>query len=389
MLNRIIVLFIQHLIRLLAQKRNLTLLTLGVLAIILFFGLRPKTWPNINHAEWSPDTQGLMFHAPGFAYVDDLHTLHDRASDQSFSICLAVSSAKQLPGFRPILMFHNGSDESQLTIAQWETSIIVMNGNDYSYRLKLPRISSGDILLDGKPRYLGITTGDVGTQLFDNGTLIAEKKGLRLDIPTNEKKLRLILGNSPYGNHSWEGTLHYLAIYDKQLAPEEMAASCQLNDGIDRKNPLLLFTFLEGKGTEVQDQSGNDQPLLLPSRPMALKQTFLAPPWPNFTLSKTLLADIIINFLGFIPLGAALYARLRLSEAFSRWYPARATMIISFWISLSIEMAQGWLPNRSSTLLDLVLNTLGAILGVLVIKMSWNTMENMLSHANSATDLAK
>jgi len=375
------VLFIQHFIRLLAHKRYLTILTFVVLAIILFFGLRPLTWPNINHAEWSPGSGGLMFHAPGFAYVDDLHTLHGKGSSPEFSICLGVSSTKQLPGFRPILMLHDGSDETQLTIAQWETSIIVMNGDDYSYRRKLPRISSGDILIDGKPRYIGITTGIEGTHLFDNGTPIAEKKGLSLRIPNHAEKLRLILGNSIYGNHSWEGTLHNLAIYGKQLSPEEMAITCK-QDGrtAEEDHPLLLFTFQEGSGTMVQDRSGNNQPLLLPSRPMALKQTFLAPPWPYFILSKTLITDIIINLLGFIPLGATFYARLRLSSAFSGWFPARATMILCFAISLAIELAQGWLPNRSSSLLDLFLNTLGAALGVLVIKGGWNTMKNMLSH---------
>lgn len=385
---------IQQVIGCLAQKKILTLLTLGFLAVILFFGFRPKTWPNINHVDWAPENTGLMFHAPGFAYVDDLHTFRDQRSLSDFSVCLGVSSMKQLPGFRPIMMLHDGSDENQLTIAQWGTSVIIMNGDDYSYRRKLPRISSGEILTDGKPQFIGITTGSDGTRLFANGTPIVEKKELSLGIPAHGKKLRLIVGNSVYGNHSWEGTLHRLAIYNRQLSPAEMLANCRQETEPDapvdlsREHPLLLFTFHEGQGKVVEDRSGNNQPLLLPSRPMALKQTFLAPPWPNFSLSKTLLADIILNFLGFIPLGAALYARLRLSSAFSGWYPARATMLLCFGISLSIELAQGWLPNRSSSLLDLALNTLGAVLGVLVIKAGWNTLERMLAPADSSPPIS-
>lgn len=364
------------------------MLTLGVLAIILFFGLRPLNWPNINRVEWSPDADGLMFHAPGFAYVDNLNTLGNIGIKADFSICIGVSSTKQLPGFRPIIMFHNGSDESQLTIAQWETSLIVMNGDDYRYKRKLPRIASDDILTDGKPRFIGITSGADSTLLFDNGTPITEKKGLNLSIPAHANKLHMVLGNSVYGNHSWEGTLHHLAIYDRQLAAEEMAVVCKKDgkaDGNDGKaKPVLLFTFKEGKGTTVQDMSGNNQPLLLPTRPMALKHTFLIPPWPHFTLSKTLIIDIIINILGFIPLGATLYMRLRLSSTLFGWHPARATILLSFAVSLTIELTQGWLPNRSSSLLDLVLNTIGAAVGVLAIKGYWPTLNTILLQADRA-----
>jgi VanZ family protein len=169
-----------------------------------------------------------------------------------------------------------------------------------------------------------------------------------------------------------------------------MATTCRedvaLGDGAARQDDhqLLLFTFQERQGNMARDLSGHNQSLLLPSQPMALQQTFLAPPWPNFTLSKTLLADIIINFLGFIPLGATLYPRLRLSSAFSGWYPARATMILCFAVSLAIELAQGWLPNRSSSLLDLVLNTAGAVLGVLLIKGGWNTIKQILAQADNS-----
>ena len=35
-------------------------------------------------------------------------------------------------------------------------------------------------------------------------------------------------------------------------------------------------------------------------------------------------------------------------------------------ISLGIELAQAWIPGRSSQMLDLILNTLGAGLGVVL-----------------------
>ena len=40
-------------------------------------------------------------------------------------------------------------------------------------------------------------------------------------------------------------------------------------------------------------------------------------------------------------------------------------------LSLSIELAQAWIPSRSSQALDLTLNTLGAAAGVALQRMHW------------------
>ncbi len=362
--------------------------------IIFFFGLRPQSWPNINRLEWSQDHSGLAFHAPGFAYVDNLHTLLAKGSEAPFTICLGISAVKQLPGFRPILMLHDGSDADQLSIAQWETSLIMMNGDDYSYRRKLPRLTVDNFLADGKSSCIGITSGADGTRLFDNGALIETRKDLRFHIPAGGKKLHLVLGNSVYGHHYWEGMLFRLALYDRELSPPEMAGFCrQPADAVPAaaagdEHLLLLYTFGEGSGNLVRDLSGHNQTLRLPSRPMALKQLFLEPPGPHFSSERGLTADIVLNILGFVPLGAALYARLRLSSLPVRRVPALSAILLCFGISLCIEMAQGWMPDRSSTLLDLILNTLGAALGVLPLKICWIRLAAMIRRSTGEKSAA-
>lgn len=378
-----IVRFIQQVSGLVANKRSLTLLTIGLLLIIFFFGLRPTTWPNVNRVHWAHAASGLTFHAPGFAYADNLQTLIGDSGNQ-FSVCLGIEAVKQQPGFRPIVMLHDGSDEEQLSISQWDTSIIVMNGDDYSYRRKLPRLSARNVLTAGKSSCIGLTSGPKGTQLFDDGILIEERQDVHLTIPTKGARLQLVVGNSVYGNHSWEGQLYRLALYDRQLSPGEMEQYCS-RGGIQAmtgdkvaNGPLVLYTFGDREGQVAHDLSGNNRPLLLPSRPMALKQSFLVPPWPDFSMSKGFAVDIMLNLLGFIPLGGAIYARLRISSAFAAWYPATAAMLVCFIISLHIELAQGWLPNRSSSLLDLFLNTFGAVLGVMAIKIAWPRLARVL-----------
>jgi glycopeptide antibiotics resistance protein len=41
-------------------------------------------------------------------------------------------------------------------------------------------------------------------------------------------------------------------------------------------------------------------------------------------------------------------------------------MLVCGAISLTIELAQAWIPSRSSQMLDLILNTLGGGIGVLL-----------------------
>lgn len=374
-----------HLLRrlatLLARKSVLTLLSVGILLIILFFGLRPTTWPNINRVFWSAGTMGLSFQTPGFAYVKDLHTMKGPEGKSDFSICLGVVPVRQHPGFRPILMFHGGSDTDQLTIAQWNAAVIAMNGDDYSYRRKLPRIIADKTLPAGRTTMIGITSGAGGTILYANGRIVEEKKDLALSIPESRDKLRLILGNSVYGNHNWEGSLTRVAIYAGRLSTAEISTVCSSPSAAVAADPrlLLAYSFHQPATDRVPDISGHGQTLIIPSRPMALKQSFLRLPWPWFGFSWPFWVDVALNLFGFIPFGMTLYSRLRLSRSFASWPPVLATIIFCCGVSLLIELTQGWLPNRTSSLLDLILNSCGAMIGVLVIRSNWQRLRQMVA----------
>jgi VanZ family protein len=52
-----------------------------------------------------------------------------------------------------------------------------------------------------------------------------------------------------------------------------------------------------------------------------------------------------------------------LSGRFKR-HPGLMTVILCMLLSLTIELLQAWIPTRVSSLMDLILNTLGAGIGI-------------------------
>ncbi len=124
--------------------------------------------------------------------------------------------------------------------------------------------------------------------------------------------------------------------------------------------PLQYNLFDEKEGPRAFDQAGGGHHLEIPARMRILKRKILTPPWQGFEFNRSLIQDIIVNLVGFIPLGFIFTATF--VQAGSK-HDVLLTVALCFTLSLSIEIIQAWMPSRSSDLLDLILNTLGGLLG--------------------------
>ena len=318
---------------------------------------------------------GLRFLNPSLAYLDDLGSSRDQISGE-FTLSVTVSVASvDIQGFKPIVMIHDGNDQTQFSIWQWGASIIVMNGDHYDYSRKTPRISAFDVLKVGRKVEIVFTSNHTGTSLFLAGKLVKEDKNLRLWIPSIGEKIRLVLGNSVYGKHNWEGKMFSLAFYGK--APSEKVENQHLeqkSEGVDltekgEKGLLLRYTFDDKDGTVIRDRSGHGQDLIIPQRFVVLKKAFLAWPRNNFPLKRWFITDVTLNVIGFIPLGGVLFLWGLLSKPKSKINAGLIVLAICFFLSFSIEIAQAWLPNRTSSILDVALNTLGSLAGILLVSI--------------------
>jgi hypothetical protein len=128
--------------------------------------------------------------------------------------------------------------------------------------------------------------------------------------------------------------------------------------------PFVLYYFDEKEGTRVPDHAGGDHYLQIPSRMPILAKKILSAPWKGFKFDKRGIEDIVLNLLGFIPLGFVFTSTLgRLGGAFKK-KAVYITLFLCVLVSLIIETAQAWMPSRSSSQLDLMCNTAGAAVGI-------------------------
>ena len=73
--------------------------------------------------------------------------------------------------------------------------------------------------------------------------------------------------------------------------------------------------------------------------------------------------DIVLNLCGFIPLGFLLVALFGDVARSTRLSALGGAVAIGFALSGSIELTQAWIPSRSSSLQDLLLNVAGTGVG--------------------------
>ena len=205
--------------------KYLVSLSVVILFGVLFFGLMPKDFYFLNDVTWITEQPGIRFGRYGIAYTDPIKELmkNDDSKTNGFSIEIVLKPASyHKHGANFILGLHNEKDSDQLLMWQWLSSIIVMNGDDYDHKRKTKRIAVKLASVHSSKRFITITSGTDGTDIYLDGIVVRKKKDLILKIPEGAKT-RLILGNSVYGRNGWKGDIYGLAFYRKILSDHDVA----------------------------------------------------------------------------------------------------------------------------------------------------------------------
>jgi hypothetical protein len=346
---------------------------------ILVLGLNPEDFKFANNVTWLQPPAGLAFGKYGLAYSEpfDWSDLgQDQAATDKWSLEVALNlDHKPQEGFSFIFTLHDGDDQSQVVLGQWRHALIVMKGDDYDHSRNLPRLTYDMTPHLARKSLLTISSGPQGTRLFVDGKLVKRNKALKLMLPGQNGKVRLTVGNSVYGIHSWRGHVYGLALYNDSLGSDQAANHFRQWEASEtftyavQDDPALLYLLTEGQGALSREQVSGVHHLVIPSHMPVLKKAVLGFPFPAFKFNYFFIEDFVINLVGFMPFGFILTITMAGLKGKPQRYSVLWAVGVGFLLSLFIEVTQAWLPSRTSSMIDLGLNTTGTWLGAVSAKM--------------------
>ena len=292
-----------------------------MLLVMLYFGIRRRGPRPDNHILWSASGPGLTFERFAQAFTEHFFTATSAGTGLTIEMAIQPELSKY-SSFRFLLLVHDGWDEDQLVIGQWRSSLMVMNGDDYSNNRRRPKIYFQLNGYDKKSHLVTIVSNPAGTRLYFDGVLKRKSAELVLRYPRGAEPTKLVLGNSLTGNNPWIGTIYGLACYDRGLSDDEVGQHYRKwrarpdFSTFQDDAPRLLYAFDEGRGERVYNKIVGGPDLMVPAWMKVLQLKVLS--WPRLEnlLRVGMLEDILANLLGFVPLGFLLLATLARLEGF-------------------------------------------------------------------------
>jgi hypothetical protein len=338
--------------------------------------LYPFNFQATNHVRLRDGGQGLEFMAPearskqnpgGLVFAKGLTCRG--AGDclpGEISIALSLAATSEAGGcLRRIVDFRGPDGKELFYVGQWKSYLIVRSFSDAaggSYR----EIGLKDALQAGRAVTVTIASGTGGTALFVDGAHAKTHPEFRLlSDSTSLAGAGLFLGNSPDLSCAWSGTLSRLSLHGRGLSAEEaQAGSAPGRTPLCRNRAVACFDFgagVDGSSGIAADISGNANDLTI-DKHLVFDKPVLGMPQFN----GNLLADVVANWVGFIPIGMAFALWFKRVVGLSKGKAACGTAAAGFFLSLMLETVQAWLPGRDSSLLDMVMNTFGSFTGAVV-----------------------
>ena len=129
---------------------------------------------------------------------------------------------------------------------------------------------------------------------------------------------------------------------------------------------MALYLFDEGGGPRAEDTSRNRHHVIIPEIYQAVHRQILIPPWKDLAYDGPDYQDIVVNVLGFMPFGFCFFFHYQQSRPHRRAKNILLVIVVGSAISLAIELTQAWLPNRDSSMIDVITNIAGTFLGAVL-----------------------
>jgi len=344
------------------------LLALGLVTLcgILIAGLRPFHSPK-NQVNWLEKENGLSFGRHGTVLSSGgFTTASGNAVSCSIEVWLEPADTWKSG---TLIALYNPKALRHFSLQQRYTDLALERDN---VALNRPGQNAEMIVVDvfrKRQAFVTVTSNGQDTEVYIDGHLASRSLGFGLSM--EDLSDELIIANSPLRSNSWSGQLRGLALYGSELDSAKVAQHFKewTHQGkpalTEHENPIALYLFDERKGTVVHNQVRSGVDLTIPERYLVEDHIFLEPPWEEVH-TQGYLKSIAINIAGFVPLGFFFYAYF--SSAQRMRGAAVATVLLGSIVSFTIEVIQAYLPTRYSGITDIITNTLGTCIGVVLYR---------------------
>jgi hypothetical protein len=270
----------------------------------------------------------LLFTQPGLARIAAPDWLRELVNEGSLRIDLtAVPANESQRGPARILSIGRDTESQNLVLGQSESDLVLRCRRPSSDELGRPELLTPAALRTGRPLHIQVAIDPGRVTLSADGDIVAT---LTATDPLSAWDVRhqLTLGNEVGGNRPWLGAI-----------TEAVLTIGSSGHVIDLLEPDVLEVPTEYRID--RSHADRDDKYAFPTR--------------------GLLVDILLNILGFLPLGwlVAIGARRR---------AVRSAILIGLLLSAAMEFGQTIFVTRTPDLVDVASNTLGAALGAMLAR---------------------
>jgi len=362
---------------------SIQLLCVVLLGVILTAGLWPFHAP-LNDVRWLQKGNGLYFGEHG-TVLSSGNFSSGRArpggakADTSCTLEILLQPG-QIRGEGTLLAFDSSADPSfPFSLRQLGASLAVQRHVfDDQGIARRPWLKVDHILRAGELVLVTITSGRHETVVYVDGVRAGESS--TLGLVSTDLTGQLVLATSTVDD-GWTGQIMGLAVYDRSLTAEQVGkhfASWRSDQGpalVEAEDPVAVYLFNEHGGNVVHNRRGPGPDLTIPTHYSVLHPPFLRAAWAHHHYGRAVWArwsfwqDVFVNIAGFIPVGFLLVTYFTSVRPVKR--PVLFAILLGIFLSFSIEGLQVFLPTRDSDVTDIITNTTGTCLGVVLCRISW------------------
>ena len=359
---------------------------MGALALLTLCGvLGAGLWPfhsPKNQVQWLEHENGLRFGRHGTVLSSGSLPKPD-VEDKSCTIEIWVEPVTPWTT-GALVSFYSGMPARELTIEQDYTALLLQRMPAKPLQPGQEAKFSIEEVFRKRQLLITVTSDGKDTAVYINGKLAGRSR--QFVLSAGDLTGKLIVANAAMRNSGWRGKLLGLAIYESDFSAAQVEKhyrewTIQGKPAVDKsEQALALYLFDERTGKTIHNHMGPNYGLYAPEDYEVVDQIVLETPRSEFESQRGYIKSVFFNIAAFVPLGFFSFAYFSLGRI--PRYAGAATVAVGAAASVMIEVLQSYLPTRYSGVTDMLTNTLGTLIGVLLCRAIWPRLARVLSSSH-------